>query len=117
MPIDPSRSHPFFLTRRTALLGAAASLAWSGAPASAGERQPRTRPAPGPYPAASQVPGGVARLSLGPAATQPIARDGEVPLLVLGDPIEWTAIVGIPLAAQPGDARITVQTQGGTARE
>ncbi|RYY77462.1 MAG: M23 family metallopeptidase, partial [Comamonadaceae bacterium] len=61
------------------------------------------------WPRASQVPGGVARLSLGPAATRPVAQAGDVPLLVLGDPIEWTAIVGIPLAALPGDARITVQ--------
>jgi murein DD-endopeptidase MepM/ murein hydrolase activator NlpD len=36
-----------------------------------------------------------------------------VPLLVLGDAREWTAIVGIPLAAEPGEASITVEAAGG----
>ena len=69
------------------------------------------------WPQALQVPGGVARLSLGPAATRPVAqvRQGEVdvPLRVVGDAIEWTAIVGIPLAAAPGDAFISVLPEGG----
>ena len=80
---------------------------------------------PGPaaaeiWPRASQVPGGVARLSLGPAATRPVALtvEGDVPLLVLGDAIEWMALVGIPLAAAPGEAAIRVVAgQGATARE
>ncbi|MGI4777643.1 MAG: peptidoglycan DD-metalloendopeptidase family protein [Janthinobacterium lividum] len=63
------------------------------------------------WPRASQVPGGVARLSLGPAATRPAAFAGDVPLLVIGDAIEWTALVGIPLAATVGNARIAVRTQ------
>jgi murein DD-endopeptidase MepM/ murein hydrolase activator NlpD len=59
------------------------------------------------------VPGGIARLSLGPSATRPLAfvtaTDGSaVPVLVLGDVIEWTALVGIPLAAVPGEAHIEV---------
>jgi len=74
-------------------------------------------PAPTVWPQALQVPGGVARLSLGPAATRPVAqvRQGEVdmPLRVVGDAIEWTAIVGIPLAAAPGDAFISVLPEGG----
>jgi murein DD-endopeptidase MepM/ murein hydrolase activator NlpD len=42
-------------------------------------------------------------------------RQGEVdvPVLVVGDAIEWTAVVGIALAAQPGDAFISVQAAGG----
>ena len=68
------------------------------------------------WPNASQVPGGIARLSLGPAATRPVAAAGDVPLLVLGDAIEWTALVGIPLAAAPGKASITVQTASGGQR-
>lgn len=67
----------------------------------------------GVWPNASQVPGGVARLSLGPAAVRPVAQlrlgEAEVPLLVLGDVIEWTALVGIPLSATPGLAHITVK--------
>ncbi|MBC7683048.1 MAG: peptidoglycan DD-metalloendopeptidase family protein [Ferruginibacter sp.] len=63
-----------------------------------------------------QVPGGVARLSLGPATVRPMAFAGDIPLLVLGDAIEWTAIVGIPLAAALGPAFIRVQTADGGTR-
>ncbi|MES2401768.1 MAG: peptidoglycan DD-metalloendopeptidase family protein [Pseudomonadota bacterium] len=69
------------------------------------------------WPHALQVPGGVARLSLGPSSTRPQAFVGDVPLLVLGDAIEWTAVVGIPLAAAPGDAVITVRTAGAAERQ
>ncbi len=69
------------------------------------------------WPPHAPVPGGVARLSLGPAATRPVARSGDAPVLVLGDAIEWTALVGIPLAARPGEAEITVaDTRGGPPR-
>jgi murein DD-endopeptidase MepM/ murein hydrolase activator NlpD len=85
-------------------------------------RAAKARPGPAPaetWPRASQVPGGVARLSLGPAAARPVAlTDGDVPLLVLGDAIEWTALVGIPLAAAPGEAAIRIVAgQGANARE
>ena len=69
------------------------------------------------WPNASQVPGGVARLSLGPAAARPVAYAGDVPLLVLGDVIDWVALVGIPLTAKPGPASIDVQTDGGGKRQ
>ncbi|QBM27395.1 peptidoglycan DD-metalloendopeptidase family protein [Hydrogenophaga pseudoflava] len=65
------------------------------------------------WPQASAVPGGVARLALGPAADRPRAWAGEAPLLVVGDPAGWTALVGIPLSATPGDAQIEVETGGG----
>jgi murein DD-endopeptidase MepM/ murein hydrolase activator NlpD len=68
-------------------------------------------------PAAVPVPGGIVRLSLGPSSERPRAWSGEVPLLVLGDPIEWTALVGIPLSASPGEARIVVQAEGRAPRE
>ncbi|WP_416142224.1 peptidoglycan DD-metalloendopeptidase family protein [Hydrogenophaga sp.] len=69
-------------------------------------------------PPMAPVPGGVARLSLGPSATRPTAfvagSDGNpVPLLVLGDVIEWTALVGIPLAAAPGEATLDVRFDDG----
>ncbi len=64
------------------------------------------------WPRASAVPGGVARIELGPAAERPRAYAGEVPLLVMGDPIFWSALVGIPLSAQPGQASIEVQANG-----
>jgi murein DD-endopeptidase MepM/ murein hydrolase activator NlpD len=63
------------------------------------------------------VPGGIVRLSLGPSQERPTAWAGEVPLLVLGDPIEWSALVGIPLSATPGEARIVVQIEGKASRE
>ena len=66
------------------------------------------------WPADSQVPGGVARLSLGPSADRPQAFSGDVPVLVLGDAIEWTALVGIPLSAAVGPASLRVQTAAGT---
>ena len=69
------------------------------------------------WPTALQVPGGVARLSLGPAASRPLAFAGDVPLLVVGDAIEWTALVGIPLSASPGKASIAVQSPAGGRRQ
>ena len=101
------------LTRRSALLGAVGLLAL---PASHHAAAATPQPS-GVWPHASQVPGGVARLSLGPAALRPEARAGDLPLLVLGDVIEWTALVGIPLAAVPGEAHITVQTEGKGQRQ
>lgn len=65
------------------------------------------------WPQASAVPGGVARLALGPATDRTRAWAGEAPLLVVGDPAGWTALVGIPLSATPGDAQIEVETGGG----
>lgn len=62
----------------------------------------------------SQVPGGVARLSLGPAARPPkVSTADGVPVLVVGDMIEWTALVGIPLAAQRGVHTVTVHSDDG----
>ncbi|WP_421955942.1 peptidoglycan DD-metalloendopeptidase family protein [Polaromonas sp.] len=106
--------------RRSALFAALGLLAW---PASFAARpiapSPATSAASSPevWPRAAQVPGGVARLSLGPAAVRPAAHTGDVPLLVLGDASEWTALVGIPLAAVPGEASIMVQTEGKGPRQ
>ena len=114
-PCNPTTIASVLFTRRTALLGAASLLAL---PVVGRDRKPLPPP-PTLWPQALQVPGGVARLSLGPAARRPVAHvrqgDMEVPLLVLGDVIEWTAVVGIPLAATPGDAHITVLADGGNA--
>ena len=67
------------------------------------------------WPHASQVPGGIARLSLGPGPERPVAQAGEIPLLVVGDAIDWTALVGIPLAVTPGERSIDVRTDPGRA--
>src|SRR5690606_21315655 len=66
------------------------------------------------WPRASAVPGGVARLALGPAAARPLAWSDGVPLCVIGDPIAWTALAGIPLSTEPGSAEIRVQHPDGS---
>ena len=104
------------LTRRAALLRTASLLALPASTIAAAATQPSSPDSPDLWPAASLVPGGVARLSLGPAAARPVAYTGDVPLLVLGDVIDWVALVGIPLAARPGPASIDVQT-GGARRQ
>lgn len=98
-PSSPSSSA--FLINRRAVVLTGAALGLLTLPALGADALPR----------ALQAPGGVARLSLGPAATRPVAHTptGRVPLLVLGDTTEWTALVGIALAAPVGEARITVQ--------
>ena len=98
----PAPAHP---SRRTLL--AAASLAWAW-PAWAHAADA------GPWPHDERVPGGVARIDLGPAPKRPQAFDGEVPLLVMGDMIAWTALVGIALAAKPGPQSIRVRQDEGT---
>ena len=65
-----------------------------------------------PWPHDSRVPGGVARLSLGPASQRPQVLAGDVPVLVVGDMIEWTAVVGIALSAAPGTHSVTVKGEG-----
>ena len=103
------------------MLGAASWLAQPAwALAGPGTRQPA-----GEWPRASQVPGGVARLMLGPATARPVAylgdggtsASGQVPVLVLGNAQQWTALVGIPLATTPSRAHISVQMQVGDLRQ
>ncbi|EJL74571.1 peptidoglycan DD-metalloendopeptidase family protein [Variovorax sp. 2RAF20] len=109
---------PTALNRRSAVLGTIGLIATMHADAatkSAAKKQPAA--APGVWPRASQVPGGIARLSLGPSAKRPQAFAGDIPLLVVGDTIEWTAIVGIPLATEPGEASITVRAEGKPERQ
>jgi murein DD-endopeptidase MepM/ murein hydrolase activator NlpD len=101
----------FAMSRRATLLAALGLCVRPG-------RAAPSAPQPQPWPRALPVPGGIARLPLGAAAAKPSAHDGELPLLVVGDPGGWTALVGIPLAAQPGRARISVRpAQGGAARD
>ena len=104
------------LTRRSALLGTAGLLAL---PSTYAAKPNAASNVPTAWPEAAQVPGGVARLSLGPAAVLPAAFAGGVRLLVLGDSTDWTALVGIPLAAVPGQAHIDVQpsAEGSAVRQ
>ena len=119
MPQFRACPRPLALNRRTALLGTLGLLSLPASPAGATAALP-THP---PYwPRTLRVPGGVARLSLGPAAARPVAQahqsHTDVPVLVVGDAIEWTAVVGIPLAAALGDAHLSVaQADGSGARQ
>ena len=99
------------------MLQAASLLALPASGLAVAATPPSSPDSPNLWPNASLVPGGVARLSLGPAAARPVAYAGDVPLLVLGDVIDWVALVGIPLAAKPGPASIDVQTGGGGKRQ
>jgi len=108
--------------RRIALLSTLSLLALPASRLSAATAKITHAPQPlDAWPQALQVPGGIARLSLGPAAVRPVAHlageGGDVPLLVLGDMLDWTALVGIALATKPGRASISVQTEGGGQRQ
>ena len=105
-------AHP---NRRSALVASLSLLSLQAAFAAA-PTQAAQRKQPDLWPTVSTVPGGVARLDLGPAATRPLATLGDIPLLVLGDATQWTALVGIALSTPPGLASISVQPEGGGRR-
>lgn len=117
VPISFPKPADASLSRRTALLTTLSLLALQ--PLHAGAvTLARAKSGPsGVWPRASVVPGGIARLNLGPAAMRPMAYLGDVPLLVLGDASQWTAVVGIALSTLPGPAAISVQLQGGVSRQ
>lgn len=58
------------------------------------------------------VPGGVAVLDLGASSEPPRVSLGTVPVLVVGDPARWTAVVGIALDAKPGTSHVMVHREG-----
>lgn len=112
VPTPPS-AHPQTLPRRGAIsILVAGALAMTAIPRTGHAKAARNA---GPLPPALLVPGGVARLALGAAAQRPRAfapapdGDGEVPLLVIGQPSGWTALVGIALAAELGVALVRVE--------
>jgi murein DD-endopeptidase MepM/ murein hydrolase activator NlpD len=75
---------------------------------------PRAAPA---LPPAEPVPGGVALVDLGAAATRPSATFGGRPVLVLAQGGVWTAVVGIGLAVDPKQRQtLAVQDADGRAR-
>ena len=63
------------------------------------------------------VPGGVATIDLGPAPVRLSARVGDVPVLVVGEPSRWIAVLGIALAASPGPQTLIVKRPNGTERK
>ena len=67
---------------------------------------------PAVWPNAAPVPGGVVRLSLGAAAVRPVALANNVPVLVLGDEIEWTATPHHAAGYPAADLRVVVPFLG-----
>ena len=64
------------------------------------------------WPLQRRAPGGVVRLPLGASAEAPrVSIDGK-PVLVLRDGAQWTALLGIPLSAAPGNTSVLVQRDG-----
>ena len=62
-------------------------------------------------PAERPVPGGVTRIDLGPAgAALPEVRYGPERVLVATSNGRLVAVVGLPLSAEPGQARLTVRS-------
>jgi murein DD-endopeptidase MepM/ murein hydrolase activator NlpD len=55
------------------------------------------------------VPGGVVSLPLGAAEQAPNASFNNVPVLVLGSPANWLAVVGLPLSIKPGSHTLLIQ--------
>jgi murein DD-endopeptidase MepM/ murein hydrolase activator NlpD len=70
-----------------------------------------------PFPRALAVPGGVARVSLGDGPQSPRATLGERRVLVMRDSPGWTALVGIPLDAKPGERLWLAATRADGATE
>ena len=67
------------------------------------------------FPRTSAVPGGVARMRLGPAARAPRVRLGDKRVLVMREGPEWIALVGIPLATPAGpNLQVEIERADGT---
>ena len=85
-----------------------ATAAWLGAGALGGVQAAEASS----LPQARATPGGVVLLPLGAAAERPLAWHGDVPVLVTGDPTGWTAVLGLPLDAAPGNGQLRLQGAG-----
>jgi len=64
-----------------------------------------------------RVPGGVATIALGEAAEAPRVRLNDQPVLVVKHGAQWTAVLGIGLAAAPGPMTLQVQRGGAADNE
>ena len=89
------------LPRAFAMVALVLAASLSAAPARAME-----------LPRARSVPGGVVLVELGPALVAPQASVDGVPVLVTGRPGGWTAVVGVPLEAEPGERVLEVRREG-----
>jgi murein DD-endopeptidase MepM/ murein hydrolase activator NlpD len=99
------------VSERGALLGRSASAAArSAAPASIAVP---AVPADPTLPRSSAVPGGVVVLDLpGDAATAPAVRFEGNRVMLLRRADGWRAVLGIPLAQEPGETTVTIERNG-----
>lgn len=63
-------------------------------------------------PTPRSVPGGVATIALGASPHAPQVSFDGTPVLVVGNPAGWTAVVGIGLDAKPGARHVVVERAG-----
>ena len=110
-------AHPTALPRRALLCGLLGSALLAPWPVQAATEKAakanKKETDDSVWPRARAVPGGVARLALGPARDRPqVFTSAGVPVLVVGDAIAWTAVLGIALAEAPGRSQVTVQVPG-----
>jgi len=61
------------------------------------------------------APGGVARIALGASAEAPQVTFNGVPVMVVPNGAQWTAVLGIALGVKPGPAKVLVQRGDGAA--
>ena len=85
-------------------------LAWGGLAAASAAHAGLAQPN---LPQARATPGGVVLLALGGGEQRPLARFGDLPVLVSGSPVGWTAVLGLALDARSGPASLQVQRGGG----
>ncbi len=81
-------------------------------PANAGKA---SAPRDAALPPSRPVPGGVVALAIGAGPRRPQVTYRDAPVLVVGDPRGWTALVGIALSTRPGDETIEVRAGDGQA--
>jgi murein DD-endopeptidase MepM/ murein hydrolase activator NlpD len=72
-------------------------------------------PAIAPIPRESRVPGGIALIDLPQASAAPAVEFQGRHCAVIKRGARWTAVVGIPLATQPGTQRITLKSSKGSS--
>jgi len=64
------------------------------------------------FPRHRSVPGGIAIIELGASSKPPRVTVDAAPVLVVGEPERWTAVVGIRLDAEPGMRHVVVRRAG-----
>ena len=65
-------------------------------------------------PTEQRVPGGIALVAVGHAATAPVVEFGRYRAAVIRQDDHWLAIVGLPLATKPGVQQLHVVSKSGT---